>query len=242
MTGIRGAGALTALQEMGLGKAFDSIYGTSAGFANCCFFLASDMRIGTSIYYEELCTKNFINLKRVWDIVDVDYVLKVMKDIKKLPYDKLSNNPTKLYARLFNLISRSTEYKLINGLPAEEIESVMHAAISLPYLDPGSVDIQNIQYKDANSAEKELEFRALAEEIQKSDSTDILIIYNYPEQYEYMRNAGIFDSENLYQIVPYSENKISRVSNDPKKLIKAAEEMGTLVNGIFGVDEPLIIK
>jgi predicted patatin/cPLA2 family phospholipase len=241
MTGARGAGALTALQELGLSDAFDSIYGTSAGFANACFFLAGDMHIGSSIYYEELCSKEFINLKRVWDIVDVDYVLDILKENKKLSYKKISTHHTDLYARLFNLVTKSTEYKKVNGLKAEEIERVMHAAISLPYLDPGSVDIQNIKYMDADAAKKKQEFKAIKEEMENSDATDILVIYNYYDQFEYMRDAGLTDSDRIYQIVPYAEEKLSRVSNDPNKLRKASREMKEMVLSIFGQETPILL-
>lgn len=239
MTGVRGAGALLALEELGLKDAFDSIYGTSAGFANTCFFLTGNMRLGASIYYEDLCTSDFINLKRVWDIVDVDYVLSILRGTKKLSYDKITGHHTDLYARLFNLMTKSTEYKKVNDLPPEEVERVMHAAISLPYLDPGSVDIENIEYMDADARRGRAEFEKLVDDILQTDATDILVIYNFHEQFEHLYEAGLMDSERLYQIVPYAENKLSKISNDPQKLKAAAEEMGTLVKSIFGSDEPL---
>src|SRR4051812_20785555 len=56
MTGVRGAGALVALDELGLTHAFDDIYATSAGFPNACFFLTNNIHMASKIYSENLCT------------------------------------------------------------------------------------------------------------------------------------------------------------------------------------------
>lgn len=241
MTGVRGAGALAALQELGLGSAFDEIYATSAGLANACYFLSGDMRSGASIYYEDLCSGEFINLERVWDIVNIDYVLEILRTKKPLDYAKVAHSPTKLYARLYNMLEKQAEYKPLNGLAPEEIERALHAAISLPYLDPGSVEIEDTPYKDADLAKKEDEFKAIADTMLTSSATDVLVLYNYPEQFDYMLNAGMLDSERLYQIVPYREEDLSRVSTDSHELKKAAEAMGSLVKSIFGSDEDFVL-
>jgi len=232
MNGARGAGALLALQELGLAHAFDSIYGTSAGFANACFFLTGDMRVGASVYYEDLCSKEFLNLERVWDVVNIDYLLRLLREEKSLDYEALSRSTTKLYARLLNLMERKTEYKLVNGMSPEELERVIHAAVSLPYLDPGAVEVDHVQYKDAGRVDAEA--NAVLEDILASDATDILVIYNYYEQFEELRRAGLLDSPRLYQIVPYAEEHFSRVCTNPRIVKNAALSMAGIVKSIFG--------
>lgn len=237
MNGARGAGALKALQELGLTHAFDQIYATSAGFANSCFFLTGDMKVGASIYYENLCSKKFLNLERVWDVVNIDYLLELLRTEKPLDYAALSGSKTCLYARLYNLFEKKTEYKLVNGMAPEEIERVIHAAISLPYLDPGSVEVDHASYKDAGQFRYEADH--VLRDILASDATDILVLYNYYEQFEELRRAGLTDSERVYQIVPYAEESFSRISTDSKVLKNAALSMGTIVKSIFGEDEPI---
>jgi predicted patatin/cPLA2 family phospholipase len=240
MAGVRGAGAMIALEELGLHKSFDDIFATSAGFPNAAYLLAGDIKLGTSIYYEDLCSKEFINLSRVWNIINIDFVLNVFKSKKPLNYKKISESTTRLHVRLLNLGTGKTGYKLLNGLPSEEIEHVMHAAISVPYLNPGSIELENAKFKDPGLTKGDLEAEAL--EILSLGFTDVLIIYNYPEQYYEARSAGILDSDNFYQIIPYAEDKLSRICTDPTILMKAAENMGSQVKSIFGDDTPITLK
>jgi predicted patatin/cPLA2 family phospholipase len=237
MTGVRGAGALTALQELGLTHAFDSIYGTSAGFANACYFLTGDMRVGASTYYEDLTSKEFLNLERVWDVVNIDYLLEVLRTKKPIDYSLLSESKTKLYARLWNTLENKTGYKLVNGMTPAGIESVVHAAVSLPYLNPGSIEIEGAEYKDAGY--RDIEAESVLNDMLDSDATDILVLYNYYESYEFLRDAGLVDTKRIYQIVPYKEENLSRISTDHKALKSAAQHMGDMVKSIFGSDEPI---
>jgi hypothetical protein len=237
MTGVRGAGALTALQELKLTHTFDSIYGTSAGFANACYFLSGDMKVGASTYYEDLCSKEFLNLERVWDVVNIDYLLEVLRSKKPIDYSLVAESKTKLHARLWNTLENKTSYKLVNGMTPAGIESVVHAAVSLPYLNPGSIEIEGAEYKDAGY--RDIEAKAVLNDILDSDATDILVIYNYYESYEFLREAGLVDTERIYQIVPYKEERLSRVSTNPHELKKAAQNMGDMVKSIFGSDEPV---
>jgi predicted patatin/cPLA2 family phospholipase len=117
------------------------------------------------------------------------------------------------------------------------IESVIHAAVSLPYLNPGSIEIEGAEYKDAGY--RDIEAEAVLNDMLDSDATDILVLYNYYESYEFLRDAGLVDTDRIYQIVPYKEENLSRISTDPKALKSAAQNMGDMVKSIFGSDEPI---
>ncbi|MDB5194331.1 MAG: hypothetical protein JWN50_345 [Parcubacteria group bacterium] len=216
MTGARGAGAVTALEELCLNKAFDMIFTISAGFPNACYFLTGNTHQGASIYYEELCSKEFISMPRVWDIVDIDYGLNVIKNKKPLDYEALSRTQTDLYVRLLNISTGKPEYRNVKGKTPEELELVMHAAVSLPYLNPGSVELEDGRFKDAGTMDSDM--IPSVEDVLLSDATDILVIYNRPYQYEHIRSAGIFDSERLYRTV-YRRRIFTRVhrSGDRKE-------------------------
>jgi len=62
MSGVAGAGAMIALQDLGFAHAFDAIYTYSAGFPNASYLLGDETRLGTSIYYEDLSRGQFIKL------------------------------------------------------------------------------------------------------------------------------------------------------------------------------------
>src|SRR3989344_6231968 len=100
MTGINGAGAMIALEELGLSYAFDEIYAISAGFCNVSCLLSKQTNMGTSIYYEDLCSKTFFNLFRFWNVVNIDFLIHVLNNIKKLDVKKILNSKTRLFVKL----------------------------------------------------------------------------------------------------------------------------------------------
>jgi predicted patatin/cPLA2 family phospholipase len=78
MRGVVSAGMVSALEELGLTRAFDAVYGSSAGAINAAYFLAGQARLGTTIYYEDINNARFINLARALGgrpIVDLAYLL-----------------------------------------------------------------------------------------------------------------------------------------------------------------------
>jgi predicted patatin/cPLA2 family phospholipase len=64
MRGVVSAGMVSALEELGLTHAFDAVYGSSAGAINAAYFLAGQARLGTTIYYEDINNRQFIDLFR----------------------------------------------------------------------------------------------------------------------------------------------------------------------------------
>jgi len=66
MRGVVSAGMLTALDDLGLGRAFDAIYASSSGAINGAYFLTGDAWRRLRIYWDYLTTSRFINLKRLF--------------------------------------------------------------------------------------------------------------------------------------------------------------------------------
>ena len=78
MRGVVSAGMLSALEELGLSHAFDSVYGSSAGAINAAYFLAGQAAFGTSIYFEDINNLRFIDLGRIVTrrpIVDLGFLI-----------------------------------------------------------------------------------------------------------------------------------------------------------------------
>ena len=78
MRGVVSAGMVWALEHLGLTQAFDAVYGSSAGAINAAYFLAGQAAVGTTIYYEDINNKRFINLWRAINgkpILDLGYLL-----------------------------------------------------------------------------------------------------------------------------------------------------------------------
>jgi len=232
MTGVRGTGALIALQELGLIDAFDEIYTISVGFVNGSYFLAKQVQLGASLSYEDLCSKKFINFFRFWKLVDVGYVVRVIKEVKKLDVKTLLTSKTKLFAKLLNVKTKKHEYINIEDFDEQTYFSILKAATSIPYLNPGSVKIGDNYYMDSDLSHKELVEHL--NYVLNSNATDILVVYSHYGQFKTIRKAGIQGSEKFYEIIPDKNEKLSRFCTDPVAMKIAARMAGLKVKNLFG--------
>ena len=240
MNGVRGAGALVALQDLGLSHSFDSIYTASAGFMNAAYMLSSDNgRSGSSVYYEDLSDKRFLNFLHFWNPADIDYVIDVVKNKKKINTENIWNSKTKLYLRLINSKKDKPNYIEIHNFKPEQFFDIAKAAISMPFLHPKPEKLGHKYFRDG-----ELHWDAALGEINyplASDATDILIIYNRTDQK--MMNlylSEIFNVEQrdrIYEICPDENWNLSRFETNPNKLKEACVQMGQKVMTEFGGGE-----
>jgi predicted patatin/cPLA2 family phospholipase len=89
MRGVVSAGMVWALEHLGMTHAFDAVYGSSAGAINAAYFLAGQAAVGTTIYYEDINNRRFINLWRAINgkpILDLGYLIDDVA-IKRKPLD-----------------------------------------------------------------------------------------------------------------------------------------------------------
>src|SRR3989344_3659703 len=110
MKGVRGAGAMIALEDLGLTNAFDEIYTFSCGFPNASYLLSKNIHLGSTIWHEEMSGNKFINFLKFWKIADIKKIIKVMQTKKPLNLKNIFQSRTKIYARLSNLTMRIDEY------------------------------------------------------------------------------------------------------------------------------------
>lgn len=225
MSGISGAGAVVALAEMGLMNSFDRIYSYSAGFCNASYMLSGETKKGISIYYENLCGKSFFNPWRFWKIVDIDYLMHVMKYVKRLRYDSIFDQKTKLFVGLKNIRTKHIEFIDIATVPKIHYLKLIEASVSLPYLHPGSVTINGSQYEDVGNANINIEKVALS-----TNPSDVLVIYNLDEQ----KKDFQYPSEKVFEIMPQKEWQLNRFERDPDKLKASAQYVGRYVRTLFG--------
>lgn len=89
MRGVISAGMVWALEDLGLGRAFDAVYGSSAGAINAAYFLAGQAGVGTRIYCEDINGRDFIALGRPLlgrPILDLAFLLDDVA-VKRKPLD-----------------------------------------------------------------------------------------------------------------------------------------------------------
>lgn len=102
MRGVVSAGMVSALERLGLLSAFDAVYGSSAGAINGAFFVAGQAAFGTSIYYENINNKRFIDIGRSFGprpILDLDLLVwNVMRGPKRLDVPRVLESPIQFHS------------------------------------------------------------------------------------------------------------------------------------------------
>ena len=234
MRRVRSGGAMIALQDLGLSHAFDEILAASAGFPNACYLLSEQTRLGTSIYYEDLAGRNFIDFRNIlmpWKIADIDHLVETMKTRKKLEMQKVLKSRTTLFLRLFNQSEKKTEYLEVNTYQEEDLFKLMAAATSMKCISQ-PVQIRDSLYRDGVSNPNS--YHAHTQQALTSDATEVLVIYNHLKH-----KAHLNPSERYFEICPDQRWKLKRFETRSPLLRRAARQMGNLVFETFGYDRRL---
>lgn len=87
MRGIVSAGMGVALETLGLLRAFDTVYGSSAGAMNAAYFVTGHAAYGMTIYYQDINNRRFIDPRRALigrPIVALDYLFETIIGQRKV--------------------------------------------------------------------------------------------------------------------------------------------------------------
>lgn len=229
MGGIRGAGAMIALENLGFAHAFDCVYTNSAGFAYASYLLTGATQLGTSIYYEDLAGWRFINPFRLWKVVDIDFLISVMQKSKRLAVENILLSPTKVFVALQNTTTTEVEYLEVHNEHADKYLDLMRAATSIPFLHPGSVSLHGKAYMDIPMYKSVPHISRAFED----GCTDVLVIANYSSQVTQSWSHDV----RIFGIQPDSTWKLSRLESNTQVLRNACVQMGYHVCKIFGIEE-----
>jgi predicted patatin/cPLA2 family phospholipase len=156
MRGVVSAGMVSALEELGLGQAFDAVYGSSAGAINAAYFLAGQARMGTTIYFENLNNHRFISLARPFagrPIVDLDFLLNDIA-IRTKPLDaiRVLSSPAPLTVMATDVTS-ATRAPLRDFEDAGALFGAMRAGATMPVVAGPPVTFRGRTYLDASLTE-----------------------------------------------------------------------------------------
>jgi predicted patatin/cPLA2 family phospholipase len=156
MRGVISAGMVDALQELGYTNTFDAVYGSSAGAINAAYFLAGQASLGTTIYFEDINTRAFIDFRRALRgraIVDLEFLLNEVAGARK-PLDTArvlqSSTPLKVLATDV----ATAQAEVLSGFAdAAALMSALQASASMPILTGGPFTRSGRQYFDASLSE-----------------------------------------------------------------------------------------
>ena len=96
MRGVVTGGMVAALERMGMRQVFDEIYGVSAGAFAGAFFLCGRASFGTTVYYEDVNSKDFFDPLRLLQFkapVSIEFLTnEVLKHRKPLDFDAIKSS------------------------------------------------------------------------------------------------------------------------------------------------------
>ena len=192
MSGVFGAGVVSALQQMNFYNSIQRIYSVSAGAHNGAYFLARNTDLGSSIYSQNLTGNRFIkyskfkflfhfifcqNKTKIKPLIDIDYLMGVEKHQKKLNLQKISDSKIDFFVRVFNVRLQQEEY--LNG--KKNTFKVLHASSAVVPFYPHLVEIENQKYGDGEILSTIFD-PALEKIIAKNNHQKIFLVFNAPVQ------------------------------------------------------------
>lgn len=156
MRGVVSAGMVSALEALGLTLVFDAVYGSSAGALNGAYFLAGQARMGTSIYYEDINNRSFIDFARPLrgrPIVDLDYLIDdVASKRKPLDCDVLMSRRAPLTV-LATDVATAGRVALRDFPDRATLLASLRAGATMPVVAGAPVEVSGRLLLDASLAE-----------------------------------------------------------------------------------------
>jgi len=137
MRGVAAGGMVTALEELGLRDAFDSVHGSSAGAIAGSYFVARQAAVGTSIYYEDINNRQFIDACRPFrnkPIMDVRYLVDyVMTTLKPLDFDLVIHGDIPVYVVMSDVNLLATYVRHTFDDP-DDFKTCLRATVTMPFI------------------------------------------------------------------------------------------------------------
>src|SRR3989344_7090399 len=130
MTCVRGAAVLEMFAKLGFTNAFDEIYTISGAFPIASYFLSGQTKHASYVFTDDFSGKRLINLFRFWNMFDIDFLMSIVNNKRKLDIKKLFSSKTKLFVGLHNLKRDSIEYPEIHNFSIDGYSQILKAAMS----------------------------------------------------------------------------------------------------------------
>jgi predicted patatin/cPLA2 family phospholipase len=156
MRGVISAGMAWALEDLGYTDAFDAVYGSSAGAINAAYFLAGQAGLGTSIYYEDINTRAFIDFRRALrgrPILDLGFLLDDVACRRKvLDVARVTESPSPLTVMATDVDTQAAH--IFRGFAGRtDLFGALRAGATMPVVAGGPYVHQGHRYLDASLSE-----------------------------------------------------------------------------------------
>jgi predicted patatin/cPLA2 family phospholipase len=164
--GMRGAyvaGMLHALERAGVMPSFDEVYGASSGSYSAAAFLTGEAAALAACFPEDLCTDEFINMRRLGSrrpVVSIDHLVRVLETTKPMRWDALGHTAAQLHVVATDSADL-TAHTLTGMTTVEEWKRALRASATIPLLAGPPVEIDGRGWIDGSVAEPLAMARAL---------------------------------------------------------------------------------
>jgi predicted patatin/cPLA2 family phospholipase len=140
MRGVVSASMLTVIDDLGFANCFDDIYACSSGAINAAYYLAGGTWYPLTIYFDELSTPNFVNLRNVFNkkpILNLTYAFSILADVKPLDYRYILNSPIPLHIAI-TLVDELKTIVADTFTSEADMEEALQASTWLPVAVDGT--------------------------------------------------------------------------------------------------------
>jgi predicted patatin/cPLA2 family phospholipase len=179
MRGVVSAGMVAALESLGLRDCFDVVYGSSAGSISGAYFLAGQARFGTTIFYENINNRNFIDLRRIIGskpIVSLEFLLYVVCiEQKPLKFDRVLNSDIPLNVVASSLNKRQA-VAFTGFADQHELLEALRGSARIPFFAGPAVPFRDDRLLDASLYES-IPFRSA---LVSPEVSDVVVLLTRP--------------------------------------------------------------
>jgi len=140
MRGVVSAAMLTALDDLGFSDAIDEVYSCSSGSINSAYYLAGETWYPLTIYFDELNTPKFVDLRRAFTgkpILNLDYAFQILSDIKPLDYEYVVKSVVKLNIAI-TLVDELQTFVANDFQSVDDLRAALQASSWLPVATKGT--------------------------------------------------------------------------------------------------------
>jgi len=179
MRGIVSVSMAAALEQEGYYDAFDSIHGSSAGACGGAYFAAKQATLGTTVYYEDINNRHFIDLMR-WargrPIMDTDFLInKILRKRKPLNVKTIVDTPGLMHVVVTD-IDTYASLSISHFLDPDDFFAVLKGSICLPLIAGYQVKARGRRYFDGGVSQHLAVNSAVA-----AGATHIILLMTRPE-------------------------------------------------------------
>lgn len=132
MCGIYTAASLLALHALGAARAFDDVYGTSAGAVNAAHFLSGRGEHKVDTYYRCLVDGRFIDFLRPLKAVDIDFFVdEVLTLLRPVECEAVLSSGSRLWIGVGDYATAASRIFTADG-DAARLMNLLRATVAMP--------------------------------------------------------------------------------------------------------------